>query len=62
MIATTVSVVAPASTRSSVCWSVARSKLNLTLSSSSSTVSCVAAKVIVCDVWPATNLTLAGTV
>ena len=61
MIATMVSVVAPASTRSSLCWSRARSKLRATLSSSSSSVSCVAVKVIVFDVSPALNVTLAGT-
>ena len=57
MIFTMVSVVSPAKTRSTV----RRSKLNLTLSSSSSTVSCVAAKLNVFDVSVALKLTLAGT-
>ena len=60
MIATMVSVVAPASTRSSLCWSRARSKLRATLSSSSSSVSCVAVKVMSFDRSPAVKVTLAG--
>ena len=56
MISTVVALGVPPETRSG-----SAPKLSSTLSSSSSTVSSVAAKVISCDCSPAMKLTLAGT-